>query len=284
MRDFPLLPLATTLWTDAAANVIDLEPAVPRLPDSLIVLSGPTCQGAALIVGGRVADAVWVNAAGGSIGDEAAHAVMNSLEGTLTAYRADDPRVMTALPMLWRAPRLGAGLPGGWLHTEDVVAEVRTSLRSCCLVVEFADPGVALFASGELVAVYTAGQRWPATSMAALRSLLHEPGARVTVLVDPATATVDRDAEAPAGAATQETRRRPAASPRRGTRRRWPRQLRQRRPRTLSRRRAEAADTEMAAGPCRRARDAAEPEPVAAAEVEADGSADTDGAGDVTTA
>ena len=213
LHDFPLLPLATTLWTDAAANVIDLEPAVPRLPDSLIVLSGPTCQGAALIVNGRVTDAVWVNAVGGSLGDEAAHAVMNSLEGTLTAYRSEDPRLMSALPMLWRAPQLAAGLPGAWLHTEDVVAEIRTSGRSCCLVVEFADPGVALFSSGELVAVYTAAQRWTATSMAALRGLLHEGGARVTVLGDLAIATVtgaeDAPAEdAPAVAATRTRRRR----------------------------------------------------------------------------
>ncbi len=182
LRDFPLLPVSTTLWTDAAANVIGLEAAVPRLPDSMIVLGGPTCLGVALIAAGRVTDAVWVNAAGGSIGEPAAHAVMNSLEGTLTAFRADDPQVMAALPMLWRGPRLAAGLPGAWLHTEDVVAEVRTSGRSCCLVVDSADPGVALFASGELVAVYTAGQRWPATSMAALRGLLHEPGALITVI------------------------------------------------------------------------------------------------------
>jgi hypothetical protein len=201
LRDLPLLPLATTLWTDAAANVINLEAALPRLPDSIIVLAGPTCQGAALIARGRVTDAWWVNTAGGSLGDEAAHAVMNSLEGTLTAYRVDDPRILTALPMLWRGPRLGAGLPGGWLHTEDVVAEVRTSGRSCCLVVDSADPGVVLFASGELVAVYTLGHRWPATSMAALRGLLHEPGALVTVLGDdgadaaPADAAVESPAD-----------------------------------------------------------------------------------------
>ncbi len=184
LSDFPLLPLATTLWSDAAANVINLESAVPRLPDSLIVLAGPTCRGAAVVAGGRVTDAVWVNAAGGCLGEQASHALMNSLEGTLTAYGVEDPRVLTALPMLWRASKLGTGLPGGWLHTEDVVAEVRTSSRSCCLLVESADAGVALFAAGELVAVYTLSHRWPATSMAALRSLLHEPGARTTVLGD----------------------------------------------------------------------------------------------------
>jgi hypothetical protein len=205
LRDFPVLPLATTLWTDAAANVINLEAALPRLPDSLIVLAGPTCQGAAIIAGGRVTDAVWVNAAGGCLGEEAARALMSSLEGTLTAYRFDDPRIATALPMLWRAPRLGFGLPGGWLHTEDVVAEVRTSGRSCGLLTNSSDPGVALFASGELVAVYTGAHQWPATSMAALRGLLHEPGAQVTVLGEPAAhpATVAAPDAAAADAAVE---------------------------------------------------------------------------------
>ena len=179
LSDFPLLPLATALWTDAAANVVNLEAAVPRLPDSLLVLAGPTCQGAALIAGGRVTDAVWVNASTGQVGELAAHALMTSLEGTLTAYRLDDLRLVAALPMLWRSPRLGSGLPAGWLHTDDVVAEVRTSGRSCGLVVESADPGVALFEAGELVAVYSASQQWPATSMTALRNLLHAPDARV---------------------------------------------------------------------------------------------------------
>ncbi|MBJ7593481.1 MAG: hypothetical protein JF886_01250 [Candidatus Dormibacteraeota bacterium] len=184
LSDFPLLPLATALWTDAAANVVNLEAAVPRLPDSLLVLSGPTCKGAALIAGGMVTDAVWVNASTGQLGDQAAHSLMTSLEGTLTAYRIEDLRLVSALPMLWRSPRLGSGLPAGWLHTDDVVAEVRTSGRSCGLLVESADPGVGLFEAGELVAVYTASQQWPATSMAALRSLLHASDACVSVIGD----------------------------------------------------------------------------------------------------
>ncbi len=184
LKDFPLLPLATALWTDAAANVVNLEAAVPRLPDSLLVLSGPTCKGAALIAGGTVTDAVWVNASTRQVGDEAAHSLMTSLEGTLTAYRIEDLRLVSALPMLWRAPRLGSGLPAGWLHTDDVVAEVRTSGRSCGLLVESADPGIALFEAGELVAVYTESQQWPTTSMAALRNLLHASDARVSVIGD----------------------------------------------------------------------------------------------------
>jgi hypothetical protein len=184
LSDFPLLPLATALWTDAAANITGLEAAVPRLPDSLVVLSGPTSLGVAMIAGGRVTDAVWVNGGGGLLGDEAAQAVMTSLEGTLTAYRIDDPRLASALPMLWRSPRLASGLPAGWLHTDDVVAEVRTSGRSCVLLVDSEDRGVALFEAGELVGVYTAAHPWPATSITALRSLLHDPHARVSIVGD----------------------------------------------------------------------------------------------------
>ncbi|MBJ7593379.1 MAG: hypothetical protein JF886_00715 [Candidatus Dormibacteraeota bacterium] len=199
LSDFPLLPLATALWTDAAANVVNLEAALPRLPDSLLVLSGPTCKGAALIAGGKVTDAVWVNGATGQVGDQAAHSLLTSLEGTLTAYRIADVRLMAALPMLWRSQRLGSGLPAGWLHTDDVVAEVRTSGRSCGLLVVSADPGVALFDAGELVAVYTESQQWPVTSMTALRNLLHGSEARVSVIGDIAGVSSAPDtAEAPA--------------------------------------------------------------------------------------
>ncbi|MDQ6846662.1 MAG: hypothetical protein M3019_03640 [Candidatus Dormibacteraeota bacterium] len=214
LSDFPLLPLATVLWTDAAAQVVNLETAVPRLPDSLLVLSGPTCKGAALIAGGTVTDAVWVNASSGQLGDQAAHLLMTSLEGTLTAYRIEDLRLVSALPMLWRSPRLGSGLPAGWLNTDDVVAEVRTSSRSCGLLVESADPGVALFQAGELVAVYTEGQPWAATSMATLRSLLHAPDARVSVIGDvagPSSAPDGADAQTPETQAPQAQAPEPAA-------------------------------------------------------------------------
>ncbi|MDQ6716019.1 MAG: hypothetical protein M3Z83_07910, partial [Actinomycetota bacterium] len=198
MVDFPLLPQATVLWTDAAANIANLEAAVPRLPDSLVVMSGPVSQGVALLAGGRVVDAVWVSTAGGLLGEEAARAVLGSTEGTLTAYRADDARLLAALPMLWRSASVIIDLPGSWLEAEDVVAEVRTSGRTCALVVDSAVPGIALFEAGELVAVYTAAERRPATSIAALHALLHEPTARVRVLGPPAEAAyVVEDAGAP---------------------------------------------------------------------------------------
>jgi hypothetical protein len=201
-NDFPLLPLGTVLWSDAASNVFNLDSVVPHLRDSLLVLHGQTCQAAALIAGGAIVDAVWVNATVGLLDQEAARALMSSTEGTLTAYRIDDPRLVSALPMLWRAPRLGAALPTAWLYTDDFVAEVRTSGRSCGLLVKSADSGAALFDRGELVAVYTAEHRLPVTSKAALRSLLHAPGALVQVIGQPGPYTAaDELADEPSAAA-----------------------------------------------------------------------------------
>jgi hypothetical protein len=109
---------------------------------------------------------------------------MKSDTGTLTAYVSEDARLASVLPMLWRWPRLGPSLPAAWLHTDDLVAEMRTSGRTCALLVASADPGVALFRSGSLVGAFTTAHPWPGKSIAALWNLLHSPGARVTVIGD----------------------------------------------------------------------------------------------------
>jgi hypothetical protein len=61
---------------------------------------------------------------------------------------------------------------------------MRTSGRTCALLVASADPGVALFRSGSLVGAFTTAHPWPGKSIAALWNLLHSPGARVTVIGD----------------------------------------------------------------------------------------------------
>ena len=186
LKGFPLLPLGQALWSDDIANVVNLEAVVPHFPDSLLVLQGPACQAAALISGGAIVDAIWVNGTGGLLGQDAARALLSSTEGTLTSHRVADPRLVTALPMLWRAPRIGAGLPSAWMNAFDVIAEVRDSRRSCGLVVDSADPGAALFEAGELIAVYSAADRRPSTSTGTLRELLLSPGAVVTLIAHPA--------------------------------------------------------------------------------------------------
>jgi hypothetical protein len=193
LNGFPLLPLGQALWSDDIANVVNLEAVVPHLPDSLLVLQGPTCQAAALISGGAIVDAIWVNGTGGLLGPDATRALISSTEGTLTSHRVADPRLVTALPMLWRAPRVGAGLPSAWMNAFDVMAEVRDSRRSCGLVVDSADPGAALFEAGELIAVYSAADRRPSTSTGTLRELLLSPGAVVTLISHPAEDAADTE-------------------------------------------------------------------------------------------
>jgi hypothetical protein len=182
--DFPCLPLGAALWSDEIANVSNLKAVVPRMPNSLLVLTGAAARAAAVVTDGTIVDAVWVSAHEGLVGDDAAHALMKSDTGTLTAYVSEDARLASVLPMLWRWPRLGPSLPAAWLHTDDLVAEMRTSGRTCALLVASADPGVALFRSGSLVGAFTTAHPWPGKSIAALWNLLHSPGARVTVIGD----------------------------------------------------------------------------------------------------
>jgi hypothetical protein len=200
LHDFPLLPLGAVLFSDAMANVASLEAVVPRLRECLLVLVGPDHRGAALVADGGIADAVWVTASRGLLGDDAAVALVTSTEGHLTAHRIEDERLVAVLPVLWRGQRVPVSLPAGWLHPNDLVAEVRSSGRTCALLVDAAENGVALFYEGALVAVYTTEHRWPAANMSALRDLLHQPEARVTIVGDVAAPrTAEERAPAPAG-------------------------------------------------------------------------------------
>jgi hypothetical protein len=184
LDDFPCLPLGAALWSDEIANVFNLSAVVPRMPNSLVVLTSANARAAAVVTDGAIVDAVWVSADEGLLGDDAAEALMQAAEGTLTAYMSDDPRLAAVLPLLWRWPRLGPSFPTAWLHTDDLVAEMRTSRRTCALLVASADPGMALFNDGALVGAFTTAHPWPGKSIAALWNLLHTPGSRVTVIGD----------------------------------------------------------------------------------------------------
>lgn len=184
LDEFPCLPLGAALWSDEIGNVLNLSSVVPRMPNSLLVLTGAHARAAAVVTDGTIVDAVWVSADEGLLGDDAAQAIMKAGEGTLTAYISDDPRLAAVLPLLWRSPRLGPSFPTAWLHTDDLVAEMRTSRRTCALLFTSADPGVALFNNGDLVGAFTTAHPWPGKSIAALWNLLHTPGSRVTVIGD----------------------------------------------------------------------------------------------------
>jgi hypothetical protein len=208
LDEFPCLPLGAALWSDEIANVFHLSAVVPRMPNSLLVLTGANARAAAVVTDGTIVDAVWVSADEGLVGNDAAQALMKADDGTLTAYISDDPRLAAVLPLLWRWPRLGASLPAAWLHTDDLVAEMRTSRRTCALLVTSADPGIALFNNGELVGAFTTAHPWPGKSIAALWNLLHTPGSRVTVIVDSGPAAAEEPTDDEPQAVT--ARRRPS--------------------------------------------------------------------------
>jgi hypothetical protein len=191
LDEFPCLPLGAALWSDEIANVFNLSAVVPRMPNSLLVLTSANARAAAVVTDGTIVDAVWVSAVEGLLGSDAAQALMTADEGTLTAYMSDDPRLAAVLPLLWRWPRNGPSLPTAWLHTDDLVAEMRTSRRTCALLFTSADPGIALFNNGELVGAFTTAHPWPGKSIAALWNLLHTPGSRVTVIGDSGPAAAE---------------------------------------------------------------------------------------------
>ncbi len=211
LQQFPLLPLGAALWSDDAANVVDLPAILPRLPDCLLVLVGPGHHGAAIVADGAVVDAVWRGGEDGAtlLGPEAATALMSATEGTLSAHRLDDQRLATALPVLWRGRRSEETVPAAWLHADGVIAEARASARSGALLVQGDNPGVALLHEGDLVAVYSSAQRRPSTSRSALRDLLGRDGATVTVAGDispaPSAETRARDGAGTAIAADATT-------------------------------------------------------------------------------
>jgi hypothetical protein len=180
---FPLLPFGKPLFADQASRVEGLDRAVPHLPDCLIVLDAPRARGAVLVAGAAVADAVWADDSAGLLGGDAAVAVFGAGHGRVAAHAIDDPRVVAAVPILWRAPRLWATVPGRSVAVDSLVAGVRSAGSSCALLVAGSDdPGVALFSDGELVAVYTESKPAPVTTKAALGRLLKAPGAQVTLL------------------------------------------------------------------------------------------------------
>ena len=112
MAHFPLLPLGPVLWSDAMANVVDLEAMLPLLPNCLLVLTLPEPQAAALVAEGAITDAVWMTGGHGLLGDTAARALMDSRDGELTAYRIDDPRMTTVLRTLLGDPAALVGTAG----------------------------------------------------------------------------------------------------------------------------------------------------------------------------
>jgi hypothetical protein len=197
LDDFPLLPLGTTLWADAAANVVHLDVLVPSLPDALVVLTGSRVRAAGIVSHQRMVDAVWVDDEGRSSGEQAIMAMMAASQGSISGYRLEAPGLAAALPMLWRFPVAHRGLPLGWLDAMSFVEDLERQRRDCAISVTGPGVrGVALWVGGDPLAVYSDKEREPAASRERFLDMLRAPGARLTMRQQQASERVAQLSEA----------------------------------------------------------------------------------------
>jgi hypothetical protein len=164
------------MFSDAAIKVVHLDLLLPKLPPSLIVLTGPKLRAAAVVVNGQLIDAVWVDDQSKAAGEGAAMAIMGAREGTVSGYRLEDSKVAEAVTMLWRCPERYGNLSLDWLNVDKFLDSLAGERRDCALVVSGPEPGVALFMAGELVGVYSMSHRQPAVAMDRVRQLLTGSG------------------------------------------------------------------------------------------------------------
>jgi hypothetical protein len=176
LDDFPLLPAGEAMFSDAAVNVVHLDLLLPKLPPSLIVLTGPKLRAAAVVVNGQLIDAVWVDDQAKAAGEGAAMAIMGAHQGRLSGYKLENSRVAEALTMLWRCPSRYNDLSLEWLDVNGFLERLVQEKRDCALLVNGPDPGVALFIGGELVAAYSMEQREPTASIDIVAKLLSGAG------------------------------------------------------------------------------------------------------------
>ncbi len=182
LEDFPLLPLGDSMWSDAAVNVVHLDLLVPKLPASLIVLTGPKLRAAALILQGQIIDAVWVDETERAAGEGAAMALMGAREGTVSCYRIENPRLVEALTMLWRCPPRYRDISTAWLDTDRFLHSLLQERRDCVIRFEGPLTACAFFMNGEYVAAYTSEDRNPTDSLDLMRSLIDSGQGTITIL------------------------------------------------------------------------------------------------------
>jgi len=182
LADFPVLPAGEALWPDGAPAEVRLEARLASLPPAAIVLSGPRLRAAGVVSGGELIDAVWVDSDDHVRGESAAMAMLGAKEGTLSGVRLDPPELADALPGLWRYPVAASGIELAWLNPETMIGALKADETRAILLVDAPDRGVALFAAGRLVAVYSNDKRTPSQSEYALKALLAQERGTLVVL------------------------------------------------------------------------------------------------------
>jgi hypothetical protein len=139
-------------------------------------------RAAAVVSGGDLIDAVWIDDEDHARGEAAGMAILGATKGSLAGYALDDPRVAEALTMLWRLPIAVSGIDMSWLDPASMLAAFRADGLDRVLVIDAPVRGIALFSRGGLVAVYSETQRSAVASPERLRSLLSQARGRLTVM------------------------------------------------------------------------------------------------------
>jgi hypothetical protein len=180
--DFPLLPGGRPLWLEASPDEVHLSERLSELPPSILILTGAKLRAAAVVSGGDLIDAVWIDSDDHARGETAGMALLGATKGSLAGYALDDPRVAEALTMLWRLPVAVSGVEMSWLDPASMLAAFRADGLDRVLVIDAPVRGIALFSRGGLVAVYSETQRSAVASPERLRSLLSQARGRLTVM------------------------------------------------------------------------------------------------------
>ncbi len=180
--DFPLLPGGRPLWVEASPDEVHLSERLSELPPSILILTGAKLRAAAVVSGGDLIDAVWIDSDDHARGETAGMALLGATKGSLAGYALDDPRVAEALTMLWRLPVAVSGVELSWLDPASMLAAFRADGLDRVLVIDAPVRGIALFSRGGLVAVYSETQRSAVASPERLRSLLSQARGRLTVM------------------------------------------------------------------------------------------------------
>jgi len=182
LADFPLLPGGRPLWVETSPEDVHLAERLSELPPSILILTGAKLRAAAIVSGGDLIDAVWIDADDHARGETAGMALLGATKGSLAGYALDDPRVAEALTMLWRLPLAVSGVELSWLDPASMLAAFRADGLDRVLVIDAPVRGIALFSRGGLVAVYSETQRSAVASPERLRSLLSQARGRLTVM------------------------------------------------------------------------------------------------------
>jgi hypothetical protein len=182
LADFPLLPGGRPLWAETTPENVNLAERLAELPPSILILTGARLRAAAVVSGGDLIDAVWIDNEDQARGEAAGMAILGATKGSLAGYALDDPRVAEALTMLWRLPLAVSGIEMSWLDPASMLAAFRADGLDRVLVIDAPVRGIALFSRGGLVAVYSETQRSAVASPERLRSLLSQARGRLTVM------------------------------------------------------------------------------------------------------